>query len=216
MCYAWNIDDKVLCTSICERGAVFYLCELWRRERQRRNLCVDYVKLLTIRLRIFTCMDVFNGVFVCVRACMHVCVYACVRMIALVTQAISHSHCSKLWVGEGHCGADRGDREERGDGGWAAEKETEGDDNEKLKAARKWDVGLHSRAAAFRCKKVRISPGAWALSTPLRWELLVSARRTEAFELKVTGATQITTSGWGKKSSFMLRCKRQKHCNYRL
>lgn len=101
----------------------------------------------------------------CLCASVRACVYVCVRMIALVTQAISHSHCSKLWVGEGHCGADRGDREERGDGGRAAEKETEGDDNEKLKAARKWDVGLHSRAAAFRCKCA--SPRGLELFLPL-------------------------------------------------
>lgn len=34
---------------------------------------------------------------------------ACVPLIALVTQAGSHSHGSKLRVGEGHCGADRGE-----------------------------------------------------------------------------------------------------------
>lgn len=73
-------------------------------------------------------------------------VRACVPLIALVTQAVSHSHRSKLWVGEGHCGADGGDRggteteggrrqRETGgrDGGWVGEKENEGDDNEKLK-----------------------------------------------------------------------------------
>lgn len=85
------------------------------------------------------------------------CMCACVLLIALVTQEVSHSHCSKLWVGEGHCGADRGDGKARGDGGWVGEKETEKDDNEKLKAARKWDVGLHSSATVFTMKKY-ISP----------------------------------------------------------
>lgn len=125
------------------------------------------------------CLNVSAAVCVCVCVCSHilwgsyalvnldlhgcvlrVCMCACVCLIALVTQAVSHSHCSKLWVGEGHCGADRGDRKERGDGGWIGEKETEDDDNEKLKAVRKWDVGLHSRAIVFTAKKY-VSP--WEL-----------------------------------------------------
>lgn len=98
-----------------------------------------------------------------------VCMCACVRLIALVTQAVSHSHCSKLWVGEGHCGADRGDGKARGDGGWVGEKETERDDDEKLKAARKWDVGLHSIAIVFTVKKY-ISPCGLEIPQPLRGE----------------------------------------------
>ena len=114
----------------------------------------------------------------CVCVCVCVCaprvgMCACVRLIALVTQAVSHSHCSKLWVGEGHCGADRGDGKERGDGGWVGEKETEEDDNEKLKAARKWDVGLHSSAVVFAARKKKkkcAAPWGLKLSLPLRDE----------------------------------------------
>lgn len=137
MKYRWSIVYKH-----CDHGGLFHLCELELCLNVSVTVCecvraAIYVTLLAMHLWVFTCTDVFNG---CLCAC------ACVRLIALVTQAISHSHCSKLWVGEGHCGADRGDRIERGDGGWVGEKETEGDDNEKLKAARKWDVGLHSGA----------------------------------------------------------------------
>lgn len=114
---------------------------VWRSVLDLRELelqmCVcSYIMRRFYRLCICTRMDVFFGV--CVLACTYVC------LIALVTQAVSHSHCSKPWVGEGHCEADRRDRKERGDGGWVGEKATEKDDNEKLKAVRKWDVGLHS------------------------------------------------------------------------
>ncbi len=108
-------------------------------------------------------LDVFCR---CLRMCACACAHVC--LIALVTQAFSHSHCSKLWVGEGHCGADRGDREERGDGGWVGEKETEEDDNEKLKAVRKWDVGL-LRTEEFAAKKCA-SPRGLKLFLPLSGE----------------------------------------------
>lgn len=81
--------------------------------------------------------------------CAHVC-----TLIALVTQAVSHSHRSKLWVGEGHCGADRGDGggDRRGGGrGWVEEKETEGDDNEKLKAAKEMRCRFWAPGAAVLC-----------------------------------------------------------------
>lgn len=127
------------------------------------------------------CLHVIHG---CLCMGLHLCAHVC--LIALVTQAVSHTHCSKLWVGEGHCGADRGDRKARGDGGWAGENKTERVDNEKLKAARKWDVGLHSRAIAFTVKKAYISLGAWVSSTPLRFQLLISEKqRKEALKTTV-------------------------------
>lgn len=176
-----EIYDEVLCTSICDHGGLFHLCELELCLNFSVTACecvrvaIYYVTLLAMHLWIFTCMDVFNG---CLCAC------ACVRLIALVTQAISHSHCSKLWVGEGHCGADRGDRIERGDGGWVGEKETEGDDNEKLKAARKWDVGLHSRAVVFAARKC-VSPWGLELFLPLWGESLsFLCRGLRSFSLK--------------------------------
>lgn len=114
----------------------------------------------------------------CVLLCLCICVYVCV--FALVTQAVSHSHCSKLWVGEGHCEADRGDRKERGDGGWVGEKATEKDDNEKLKAVRKWDVGLHS-STIIRKSMSLLRDLSFFLSTSLRQEFFISLWRIEAF-----------------------------------
>ena len=167
----------------------------------------------------------------CVCVCVCVCaprvgMCACVRLIALVTQAVSHSHCSKLWVGEGHCGADRGDGKERGDGGWVGEKETEEDDNEKLKAARKWDVGLHSSAVVFAArkkkKKVRSSLGSQAFSTPSRWELLSFLRRTGASQPEKCLNAMMT---WGQENlkplysqiqAFKLCKYTQYSCNCRL
>lgn len=122
----------------------------------------------------------------CVLRCLCICAYvwgACVCLIALVTQAVSHSHCSKLWVGEGHCGADRGDRKERGDGGWVGEKATEKDDNEKLKAVRKWDVGLRSSTILRRSMSLPRG-SSFFLCTSLRQELLIFLWRTETFQLK--------------------------------
>lgn len=92
------------------------------------------------------------------RLCTHpASVCACVRLFALVIQAVSHTHRSKLRVGEGHCGADGGDGEASGDGGWAGGNQKERDDDKKLKAVRKWDVGWHSRAGVFTINKY-ISP----------------------------------------------------------
>lgn len=108
-------------------------------------------------------MHVFHGCLCAAPA--SVC--ACVPLIALVTQAVSHTHCSKLRVGEGHCGADRGDGKASRDGGWAGENENEQGDDKKLKAARKWDVGLHSRAVVFTIKKKSINlPGGLSFFHP--------------------------------------------------
>lgn len=127
----------VLCLSICESGGLFCICVCLSCVWMSLQLCVC-VKCVFMHYEAFIQLCILTLLFVCM--CVRVC------LIALVTQAVSHSRCSKLWVGEGHCGADRGDRKERGDGGWVGEKATEKDDNEKLKAVRKWDVGLHSRA----------------------------------------------------------------------
>lgn len=195
MKYGWWTE---YCVRAFASAEVCFL-SLWARvvfERLCCSVCVCmclcvviyYVMLLVMHSWIFTCMDVFLRVFlrVCVCVCPRVGMCACVRLIALVTQAVSHSHCSKLWVGEGHCGADRGDGKERGDGGWVGEKETEEDDNEKLKAARKWDVGLHSSAVVFAAKKKKECAAPWGpeLSLPLRDEsFAVFLRRTGASQL---------------------------------
>lgn len=144
---------KVLCAGICT--FVSYLCELG-------GIWISMWLLPACNTWVF----VHGPAPMC----------ACVCLIALVTQAVSHTHCSELWVGEGHCGADRGDGKARGDGGWAGENETERVDNEKLKAARKWDVGLHSRAIVFAVKK-HTSPWGLGFLLPL-WGLRFSFLRS--------------------------------------
>lgn len=126
MYYTWNIDDEL---SIVYGHSWAWRSVLYLRELElclnvsAAAVCVQlcvHVCWIHILWGIYALVNLYlHGfvlrVFVYVRVC--VCTCACVCLIALVTQAVSHSHCSKLWVGEGHCGADRGDRKERGDGG---------------------------------------------------------------------------------------------------